>query len=203
MKFNTLVRNSLLLSLLIISLPCFGQIDRMTFSLSNNTTGLPIITYPQLFYTQFHPGVEFSLEKKLNKREKNQFYFRAHTGIYYHQFVQTFLKLYPSVSYERKINSRINLGLGFGGGYGLSFEGDRAFVKQDNGTYKQKGFFGARSQFLAAFDFGGSFKLNKEGNGPKLTLRFATYMQGPFVKGYVLLLPLNAIQVGLAYPLNK
>jgi hypothetical protein len=200
---NLLHRCIFSLTLFIISYTVQAQFNQFQISLSNNTTGLPVLTYPQLFYSQFHPGLELALIRQLNQSEKNMLLLGVHAEVYHHQFVQTLIKLYPSIAYERKLNSRINAGLGLGAGYGLSFEGNRAFVKQDNGSYKKKSFFGARSQFLFTLNIGGSYALKKDITGPSLSFRFASYMQGPYVKSYVLLLPINAFQIGIQYPLNK
>ena len=202
-KNKILTLLSILFFAFILSSNLQAQIDRIGFTVSNNTTGLPVLTYHHSFYTNFHPGLDVQLGWKLNKSDKNKFYLNANTGFYYHQFVQTLFKLYPSVSYERAIKSRANFTIGLGGGYGLSFEGDRAFVKNDDGSYDQKGFFGPRSQFLLAFDIGGSYALKKDGTGPLFQAKLTTHMQGVYVKSYVTLLPINGFQIGMLYPLNK
>lgn len=202
-KLKILPLLSMLFFAFTLSSSLQAQIDRIGLTLSNNITGLPVLSYPQLFYSNFHPGIDFQAGWKINKHEKNQWYLNANAGVYYHQFVQTLVRIHPTLSYERLIKSRTKFTIGVGGGYGLSFEGDRAFTKNEDGSYAQKSFFGARSQFLISLDLGGTYALKKDGSGPLLVAKLNTYMQGIYVKSYVALLPINGFQIGMLYPLNK
>ncbi len=190
--------------ILFTSILSFGQSKHIGLTLSNNTTGLPILAYPELFYSQFHPGIDAFYSLQLNNSENNKILLKANLGFYYHQFVQSLLRIYPTVNYERELNQKLSLGVGLGGGYGLSFEGKNAFVFKEDGTYENKGFFGARSQFLIAFEIGAgySLKANNE-NSPILICQFKSFMQGNYVKSYVPLLPLNSINIGIRLPIKN
>lgn len=199
--------NSILQVILLVIVPLISTIGQSTtysLTLSNNTIDLPIISYPDLFYSQFHPGIEATYSKQLNKDSKNKFYLNGNIGYYYHQFVQSLVKIYPTVSYERAINKRLDINLGLGAGYGLSFEGDNAFTLQDNGSYKNKSFLGARSQYLIAFELATAFALAKDKlNSPELLIQFKSFMQGTYVKSYVPLLPINSVNIGVRFPLQN
>lgn len=190
--------------LVVISLASAStQSTFVGLTLSNNTTGLPVITYPDLFYTQFHPGLEATYSKQLNKNAKNRLYINGNFGFYYHQFVQSLVRIYPTVSYERSISKSFNLGVGLGAGYGLSFEGDNAFVQQEDGTYRNKAFGGARSQYILGLELGMTYSFRKDKiQSPQLVVLFKSFMQGTYVKNYVPLLPLNSLNIGIRIPLQ-
>lgn len=194
----------LILSLFILqAFDAQAQDRRWAVTLSNNTAGLPVMAYPNLFYSQFHPGLDAQMSWQLNKNEDNRIYLHANAGIYYHQFVQTLVRIYPTVAYERKLG-RFAANIGLGGGYGLSFEGKNAFVAQEDGSYTNKGFGGARSQFLIALEIGGRFAINAEqAFGPQIIAKFASFMQGTYVNSYVPLMPINSFQLGFSMPLNS
>ena len=181
-----------------------SQSKFISTTISNNTTGLPVIAYPDLFYTQFHPGIEATYGWQINKNPKNKLYVNGNLGYYYHQFVQSLVKVYPTMSYERTLSERFNLNVGLGAGYGLSFEGKNAFALQDDGTYDNKPFMGARSQYVIAFELGAVYSLsNQNMNSPQLILQFKSFMQGTYVKSYVPLLPLNSLNIGIRFPLKN
>ena len=180
-----------------------SQDNRIGFSLSNNTAGMPVVSYHKLFYSQFHPGIEGQMSWQLNKKELNRIYVHANVGVYYHQFIQTLVRLYPTIAYERGIG-RWSANIGLGAGYGLSFEGNNAFVQQADGSYKPK-FLGARSQYIIAAEIGGRFALigDSSTEGPQLTFKFCSYMQGTYVKSYIPFLPMNSFQVGISFPMRS
>jgi hypothetical protein len=180
-----------------------SQDRRWALTASNNITGMPVVSYHKIFYSQFHPGLDAQMSWQLNKSEVNRIYVHANAGFYYHQFVQTLVRLYPSINYERQLG-RFAANIGLGGGYGLSFEGKNAFILQADGTYANKSFAGARSQFLVTFEIGGRYALQADNPfGPQIIAKFASFMQGTYVNSYVPLLPLNSFQIGFSMPLTK
>lgn len=192
-----------ILLLILITGSVYGQIDRWGVSVSNNVTSMPVTTYPQLFYSQFHPGMEFTAEEYLNKNEKNRLFLKGNLGFYYHRFIQTSVWIYPSVNYRRTLNNRLTLGTGLGFGYAVSFEDGDVFTLNDDGVYKKKSFLAGRSQFIGQFELGASYLVNKENpEGLRIHLSLKSYLQGTYVKNYVPLVPINSLQVGISLPLN-
>lgn len=169
---------------------------------SNNITSFPVTTYPQLFYSQFHPGLDVYRSWKWNKSLKNQVWYSGNFGGYYHRFIQTAIRLYPSIEYERIFSKRLSTNIGMGAGYSLAFENMETFELQDDGTYKLKKIV-ARSQYLVMFGFGCNYALKKDDQrGMRISLRFRTFIQGPFVSGYVPMLPVNSFMVGMIFPIK-
>lgn len=179
-----------------------AQSRYLGISLSNNTTGYPVIAYPDLFYSNFHPGLDILYAWKINNGERDRLFVNANVGMYYHQFVQSLVRIYPMLTYERKVGSKLSLEGGLGAGLGVSFEGTNAFVLNDDGSYDNKPFFGARSQYLIGLHLGGSYPLQKNNpEGIRLSAQFRSFMQGTYVKSYVPLLPLNSFNLGIILPL--
>lgn len=180
-----------------------SQQSEMGILFSNNITSFPVTTYPQLFYTQFHPGLDIFKSCKINKSEKNQLWCSGNLGGYYHRFIQTAIRIYPSVDYKKFFGNYFSLNVGIGAGYSLAFENMETFELQNDGTYKVKTMV-ARSQYLVALGFGCNYTLKKESpKGMKISLQFKTFIQGPFVSGYVPMLPVNAVMLGVNIPIKK
>lgn len=169
--------------------------------LSNNVTSFPGSGYPKVFYSQFHPGLDYFMEWKINKKEKNQFWFSADAGCYYHRFVQTAIRLYATVNYLNVINSRLDLIAGLGGGYLHSIENKATLKMNDEGVYEVKNKIIGRPQMLIAVDLSGRFALKKDNpESIRLQMHIRTYVQGVFVKGYVPFLPVNTFALGVSIP---
>jgi hypothetical protein len=179
-----------------------AQIKANGALLSNNVTSFPVTGYPQVFYSQFHPGIDLFKGWKINKKEKNQFWFMADLGGYYHRFVQTALRLYATVNYQNIINPRLNLFVGLGGGYLHSIETEATLKLNDQGVYETNNKITGRPQMLIAVDLGGSFALKKDDvRSLRIQIDLRTYVQGVFVKGYVPFLPLNTFAIGITKPI--
>jgi len=200
-----LIRKIFLVILLITPSFFYAQNKSLSAFISNNVTSFPGTGYSQLFYSQLHPGIDVAKGWKINKSEKHQLWAVANAGLFYHRFVQTGLKIYPSIDYKFAACNRFSLNVGLGLGYMHSFEGYEVFKAKDGGGYETKKIFVGRPQFLAALNFGGAYKLKKESeNSPSLVLQFRTNMQGPFVNSYVPVLPVNSLLLGVTVPiLNK
>lgn len=191
-----------MLTLLLCSVSSYAQDRSWGVKFSNNITGKPVTTYHQLFYTNFHPGIEGEINFPVNKHVKHQLYVSGNLGVYYHRFMHTGLKLYPEFNYELQIAEKWRFITGIGGGYIHSFENVATLRLTDNGTYEQVSAWKGRPQFMAAFNFGARY-LPVKWKGASLQLSLGTFLQGPFVSGYVPLLPYNTLDLGVQIPLKK
>jgi hypothetical protein len=202
---NTNIINTLLaLLLFLLTNSINAQNKQYGVSLSNNVTSFPVTGYTQLFYSQFHPGLDAFKGWKINKSEKNQLEVKANAGFYYHRFVQTAIRIYPSLSFYKTLCKRFSLGAGIGGGYAMSFEGSEVFKLNSEGKYEPKKKINGRSQFLINFEIGGQYHLKKDNpNGARIFLALKTFIQGPFVSGYVPLLPVNSLFLGVLIPVKS
>mgnify|MGYP001611447616 CR=1 FL=1 len=133
------MKHKLFIILLIgtIALNSKSQNSRIGVSLSNNVTSFPVLGYQQLFYSQFHPGLDCYKSWKLNKNEKSIVEVQANAGFFYHRFIQAVIRIYPSISYSRKLGKRFYLGAGIGGGYAFAFVGNDVFILNSEGVYEK------------------------------------------------------------------
>lgn len=169
--------------------------------ISNYITGQPVVTYHQLFYTNFHPGIEGEVNFFINNNERHQLYVSGNLGVYYHRFMHTGLKIYPEFNYEFQMADKWRLISGIGGGYIHSFE-NVATLRLVDGEYEKVNAFIGRPQFMFGLNFGARY-LPSGWNGVSLQCTFSSFLQGPFVSGYVPLLPYNTFDLGVQVPLTK
>jgi len=179
----------------------FGQTRSWGIKFSNNITGKPLLTYHQLFYSNFHPGIEGELNFSINKNRKHLLFISGNLGVYYHRFVHTGLKVYPEFNYEFQISDRWRVFIGLGGGYIHSFENVATLKLNDEGFYEKENVFIGRAQFMTGFNLGSRFMPAKL-NGISFQFSFSTFLQGPFVSGYVPLLPYNSFDLGIQVPIK-
>lgn len=153
-----------------------------------------------LFTQPLHPGISAGTEFRYNTNLKNQWFQTARVGFLYHRYAQTAIQLYTELGYRRQIWRGTAAELRLGGGYLHSFPGTEIFRLQD-GRYTQKRNFG-RPQAMAGGTFGLSYALPL-GAAPRIFLDYQFYLQMPFVKSYVPLLPNTALHLGIAFPFFK
>lgn len=191
--------------LVIASIGFFGvvsaQINSWGLKFSNCITGQPVVTYHQLFYTNFHPGIEGEVNFSLNKNERHQLYVSGNLGAYYHRFMHTGVKIYPEFNYEFQIANKWRLTSGLGGGYIHSFE-NVATLRLNDGEYEKVNSLKGRPQFMFGLNFGARY-IPENWKGISLQCSFSSFLQGPFVSGYVPLLPYNTFDLGFQVPIQK
>ena len=91
--------------------------------------------------------------------------------------------------------------MGIGGGYLHAFDNTALLKLNSDGQYEIKHKITGRPQFIAQLNIGCSYSLKKDDpESMKIVLQMRTFLQGPFVKGYVPLAPVNSFFVGLSVP---
>jgi hypothetical protein len=149
----------------------------------------------------FHPGLELGTEFRYNQSDKNQWLQTIKCGGYYHKYSQTALQLYSEVNYRRKIFQKLSGDAKLGAGYLLAFPNLQTFELKD-GKYEKKKFSG-RSQFMISVALGLRYLLSESKNGPQLFMNMQVFLQAPFIKSYVPVLPNTVYHVGVAFPFFK
>ena len=192
------------ISLLVFSLfalSSFGQ-HRMEIRASNNITGLPFSSYPALFYSNFHPGIDAGIQHRINTNEKHQWAVSGNIGLFYHRFIQTGIKIYPSLDYAFAIGSKWKLKASLDLGYLMAINNVAVLELQDDGNYESRALNKVRSQFMLGWRIGASYCPSGDPYGMAYTLAFGSFLQGPYVSGYVPLLPYNTFSLGIDMPIN-
>jgi hypothetical protein len=168
----------------------------VTFSLFTVATQLPGGKI-----TPLHPGMELGTEFRYNKAEKNQWLQTVKAGVYYHQYSQTGVQLYSELNYRRKVWQRIRGDIKLGAGYLHAIPDLQSFVLKD-GVYVKGNSFG-RAQFMVSAAVGAGYRFSNIKDGPVLFMTYQCFLQMPFIKSYVPVLPNTAIHLGISYPFFK
>lgn len=181
----------------------FSQNYQFGFGFSNNITAWPVIGYPKLFYSQFHPGFDFILERKINRKEKNQFWAEANLGGYYHRFFQTAIKLNLNFHYRYFFTPRFFSDIGLGGGYLHSFYQYQLFRLNSNGDYVQETGIKGRPQYVMGFCIGAGVNLKKsDPDFLRLLIQFRSNVQGKFAGSFVPVVPNNTFLLGITHRIH-
>ncbi len=165
----------------------------VTFSLFTVAT-----QFPGGKVTPIHPGIEAGTEFRYNKSDKNKWLQTVKVGGYYHRYSQTAIQVYTELNYRRKITEKISGDLRLGTGYLYAIPDLQTFVLQD-GEYKKK-INAGRSQLMATTALGMRYQLSDSNEGPQLFMHMQCFLQMPFIKSYVPVLPNTALHFGVAWP---
>ena len=202
MKQKLLLFN--LIFLVFLQFQASAQEKYLGAAISNNATSLPVSGIGNVFQGSFHPGIDVNYSKKFNKKEVNQWLYKVNAGLIWQKYVQTLFTVSGMAVYRNNHFKSLNFDAGIGAGYGAAFEGGAVLELNKNGVYETRSKFSPRSQFIILLQAGFIYKLNKDNlQSMAITLHAKTIIQGPFVKGYVPLLPINAIELGVLIPLKK
>jgi len=148
-----------------------------------------------------HPGIEAGTEFRYNKSDKNQWLQTIKVGGYYHQYSQTAIQVYSELNYRRKIIQKLRGDFRLGTGYLYAIPDLQTFILED-GIYKKKSNPG-RSQLMITTSLGVRYQLSNSHDGPQLLMHIQCFLQTPFIKSYVTVLPNTALHVGVAWPFFK
>lgn len=166
-------------------------------SVFNAATQLPV---GQFFSAPLHPGVAVGAEFRYNRHPGNHWFQTAKLGFSHHRYVQSTFHLYSELGYRRAIWRGTAAELRLGAGYLHAIPATEIFTLKD-GAYKRKTNLG-RPQFMAGTALGLSYTLQKQAIPLRFFLDYQFYLQMPFVKSYVPLLPNTLLHVGVAAPFS-
>lgn len=148
-----------------------------------------------------HPGLNVGTEFRYNRSVKNQWRQTAKLGVYYHQYSQTGIQLYSEGVYRRMLWKGLSAEARLGGGY-LHAVPDLQVFEWRDGQYRRKKTIG-RAQFMASFAAGLGYRIGTAPDTPRVFVDYQFFLQMPFVKNYVPLLPNTALHLGVAFPFFK
>jgi hypothetical protein len=197
-----LVFAGILLALgLLSTLECAAQQSSKpryaVLSVFNAATQLPV---GQFFSTPVHIGGTAGAEFRYNSHPANQWFQTAKLGFSYHQYVQSTVQLYSEAGYRRAIWKGTAAEFRLGAGY-LHAIPDTEIFKLKDGQYEKKTNLG-RPQAMAGVALGISYTQQKAANPLRFFVDYQFYMQMPFVKSYVPLMPNTLLHVGVGVPFS-
>lgn len=167
------------------------------FSVFNAATQLPV---GQFFSSPAHLGAMAGLEFRYNQRPKNQWFQTAKLGFSRHRYVQNSIQLYSEIGYRQAIWRGTAAELRLGGGYLHAIPATEVFALK-NKAYEKKVNYG-RPQAMVDAALALSYSPEKWTKPFRFSLDYQFYLQLPFVKQYITLLPNTLVHVGAAMPFS-
>lgn len=166
-------------------------------SVFNAATQLPS---GNIFPTPMHLGFTAGAEFRYNRKPKYQWFQTAKLGFSHHRYVQSTIQLYSEFGYRQVIVRGLAVELRAGGGYLHAIPATEIFTLKGD-TYKKKTNLG-RPQAMAGGAFGFSYTQEKAVKPLRFFVDYQFYLQMPFVKSYVPLLPNALLHVGVGAPFS-
>ncbi|MCA0236536.1 MAG: hypothetical protein LCH81_09145 [Bacteroidetes bacterium] len=166
-------------------------------SVFNTATLLP----GHIFSKPVHPGITLGAEFRYNHHPRNQWLQTAKLGFSYHQYAQSVVQLYSEFGYRRDIWKGIGAELRIGAGYLHAFPATEIFKFKD-GQYVKKTKLG-RPQFMGGAALALGYQLPGNFWVKRIYVEDQFYLQMPFVKNYVPLLPNSVLHVGVGISLKS
>ncbi len=177
------------------------QVRPLSVSVLANATALPTRTGE--IFQSVHPGFNVGTSFRYNQSASNQLSQTLKIGYIFHQFVQHSVQVYSEFEYKKMLGQRINLAGAVGAGYVHLFSATQVFRRNDDGDYEAKPNWG-RPQVMGTLALGAGYLINQNSEKPlEVFTRYQFWLQAPFVRQYVRVLPNTALHLGLNYPLFK
>ena len=153
-----------------------------------------------LFPTPMHLGATAGAEFRYNRKPNYQWFQTAKLGFSHHRYVQSTIQLYSEFGYRQVIVHGTAVELRLGAGYLHAIPAAEIFVLKGD-TYKKKTNLG-RPQVMTGGAFGFSYTQQKAAKPLRFFVDYQFYLQLPFVKQYVTLLPNTLLHVGVGAPFS-
>jgi hypothetical protein len=192
--FSALFR-FVLIAFLMQSASIQAQPSFLRLTVSNNGTGLPVTGVPDLFHAQFHPGIDLSARYPLQKTERPHWTIDASAGYVYHRFVHHLIRAAPSLNYHLFLSKLFTAEISILAGTAITFGEKQYFTLSGNGTYRQSS--SLRWQYLGGFGLSLEWQPKAESKH-RYFIKSCSFLAGPFVQGYVPVLPVNSIFIGFS-----
>lgn len=197
----------LLIILITLSVSGFAQKDTskrfpVIISIFNNATMLPGSGTLGIINTPVHPGIRIGTLINLKESGKKVFFITFNLASYYHRLSQTAIQIYPELCYRYKFNNGLGINAQVLLGYLLAKPDLQVFELDNNGQYQSKTVL--RSQVMTGAGIGVSYKLMKNTTNPlQIFINYHFFLQMPYVKNYVPMLPNTALHVGTIFYIHK
>ena len=202
MRFFTEKKTSCLFLLLAMSLMASAQREKgISVAFVNNASGYPFSQFGNLVTKIQHPGVELGGGFNWKTKSKHDWYQEFKLSWFYHRFVQNAIMLYSDFGYRYKFSPHWVAQTAIGLGYLHSIPATAKLKLNQNGEYKNDKGIGM-AQGMAAFNLGLGYFIHPSGKRPvKIFATYQQFLQSPFVKEYVPILPYNSLHIGCSIPI--
>lgn len=171
---------------------------QILISVFNNATMLPGSGSLGILNTPLHPGIRVGTVVKFKETLKYDLYSNINLGCYYHHLSQLGFQLYAEPGYRYKFKSGIGLETQLALGYLLAKPDLQVFELNGSGEYQKKSYW--RSQLMTGLGIGASYELGSNTGHPmRIFLNYQFFLQTPFVRNYVPLLPNTSLHFGCLF----
>lgn len=168
----------------------------LRLTILDNATLLPggdawLLTGPPV-----HPGLSAGTEFGYRQGRHGRLFQSAVIQYQYHRYVQHTFAAYSELGYRYALRWPLNLEARLGAGYLHAIPAAQVF-RPDQGRYQRKRSWG-RPQLMAGVALGVGVRLPHAWTA---LLQYQFYIQTPFVRSYVPVLPNTALHAGVQFPL--
>lgn len=175
----------------------------VSISLTNNATQLPGSGTLGVINTPVHPGFTIGTYKMWCEQPKHAFLQSFKLGYFYHHYSQHAISLYSEFVYSLVITKKFGFNTAIGAGYLHSIKDVEVFELSETGKYEKKKGIGM-PQICAGLQMGFYYKIVRQDKNPiSLALDYRFWVQAPFVREYVPVLPYSTLQLGVLFFINK
>jgi hypothetical protein len=197
-------KNSLVILFIFLILFSSAQKNRqISIAFLNTGSAYPFSQFAKLLSGIEHPGIEIGYGFNWKTKSKHDWYQEFKLSYFYHRFVQHGIPLYTDIGYRYKFSNALSAQVALGAGYMQSIPATAKLKLSDNGEYKNDKGIG-RSQVLAAANFSIGYAIHPSAKkSAKVFITYQQFLQTPFVKAYVPILPYNSLLIGCSIPLQS
>jgi hypothetical protein len=196
-------KNSLAILFIFLILFSSAQKNRqISVAFLNTGSAYPFSQFGKLFSGIEHPGIEMGYGFNWRTKSKHDWYQEIKLSYFYHRFVQHGIPLYTDIGYRYKFSGTLSAQVAVGAGYMQSIPATAKLKLSDNGEYKNDKGIG-RSQAVAVLNLGIGYMIHPASKkSPNIFITYQQFLQTPFVKAYVPILPYNSLLIGCSFPLQ-
>ncbi|HEY5408062.1 MAG TPA: hypothetical protein VIJ92_13290 [Ginsengibacter sp.] len=192
-----------LLILLLVSVLANAQKKKeISIAFVNTGSAYPFSQFGKLLSGIEHPGIEIGYGFNWKTKSKHDWFQEIKLSYFYHRFVQHGIPLYTDIGYRYKFSHTLSTQVALGAGYMQSIPATAKLKLSDHGEYKNDKGIG-RSQAVAVLNLGIGYTIHPASKkSPKIFINYQQFLQTPFVKAYVPILPYNSLLIGCSIPLQ-
>ena len=199
MKTNILI----LIAVLIFVNTNAQRNKQVSIAFLNTGSAYPFSQFKKLVTSIEHPGVEIGYGFNWKTKIRHDWFQEIKLAYFYHRFVQHGIPLYTDVGYRYKFSHAISAQVSLGAGYMQSIPATAKLKLDANGEYKKNKVIG-RAQAIAVVNFSIRYSIHSSlKNAPQVFVTYQQFLQTPFVKAYVPILPYNSLLVGCSMPFHS
>lgn len=175
----------------------------LSVAIVNAASAYPFSQFGKLFSRVQHPGIELGYGFNCKTKYKHAWIQEVKLSYFYHRFVQHALLLYTDFAYRNKFSQALTAQIAGGAGYMQSIPATAKLKLADNGEYQNDKGIG-RSQVLAVVNISLRYNFHSTAKrSPTIFVTYQQFLQTPFVKAYVPILPYNSLLIGCSLPIQS